>query len=162
MISLPRSPVIDRLCTGCIGTRWIQYSRSHGGATKHISSWKIEVNGKCKKKKKKALKREKRGETSFAPMCFLFLVLPLYKTTAKSQWWITEKSEEICLNLWPCFPASFVSSCSLLVQALERTLSTQPGARWKNMQPCRREPNNRGRCPETQFSSRRGVSRAIP
>ena len=99
------------------------------------------------------------------PRCvlsFFFLVFSLFtKQRQKSRWWITEKSEEICLNLCPRPPFSLVSSCSLLVRALERTLSTQPGARWRNTQPSWREPNNRGRCPETQFSSRRGVSRAI-
>lgn len=154
MISLPHSLVIDRLCTGCIGTRWIQYSRSHRGATKHISSWKIEVNGKCKK----ALKR---GETSFATMCFvLFFSFFLF---TKQQQKVDDESQrkemEIRFNLCPCFLLSFVSSCSLLTQALERTLSTQPGGRWRN-KPHRREPNNRGRCPETQFFSRQGVSRA--
>lgn len=71
MISLPRSLVIDRLCTGCIGTRWIQYSRSHEGATKHISLWKIEVNGKCKK----ALKREEKQVLPRCVLSFFFSLL---------------------------------------------------------------------------------------
>lgn len=59
MISLLCSLVIDRLSMACIGTRWIQYRAGRWGATKHISSWKIEVNGKCEKE-------SKRGTTSCA------------------------------------------------------------------------------------------------
>lgn len=156
MISLPRSPVIDRLCTGCIGTRWIQYSRSHGGATKHISSWKIEVNGKCKRKNKK----------KFCPCVFCLFFPPFFLVTVRRQKGDDESRRNVrkyaLISASVFSPRSFfVSSCSLLTQALERTLSTQPGARWKNTQPSWREPNNRGRCPGALFSSPRGVSRAI-
>lgn len=139
--------VIDRLCTGCIGTRWIQYSRSHWGELQSISAHE-KLRSEWK-----PLKRAK-----FCPVAFC--LLPVNKT-AQRWWWITQKSEDTRFN--PPLPLLFffVPPWSLLMYASEGTLNTPPAARWRNTQPSQREPNNRGGCPETHFLSQRGVSTPI-
>lgn len=67
----------------------------------------------------------------------------------------------MCINPGLCSVLSFVCLCSVLMYALQRTLSSQPGTRWRNAQPSRSEPNSGGRCPETRQPSLRGVSRAF-
>lgn len=76
MISLPRSPVIDRLCSGCIGTTWIQCSRRHRGTAK---AYQLMKNwGKMKMFKKNIEKEEKQ----VLPFCFVAVFFFLFTKTA--------------------------------------------------------------------------------
>lgn len=117
MISLPRSPVIDRLCWVCIGTRWIRYSENRRGTAKRTSPWKIKVKGKLKKKKKaKGPVANERNNYGPVVSC-------------------------------PCLPCCKKQKKSIMNRGgggiFVALFSSKPGARWRNAHLSWRQPNRK-------------------
>lgn len=115
--------MIDRLCWVCIGTRWIRESQG----TMCTMSWKIEVIGKCKKKKNKKTsckwKRNNYGPIVSCPC------LPC----CKKQKIVNNESEE----------KKAEEKCLFRCPVPRMGSSTQPGARWRNALLSWRQPNSK-------------------
>lgn len=65
---------------------------------------KENVKKKKKKKESERCWKERRNKFRTDVFC-LFASSSSQKQQQESQWWITEKSEKMCFNLWPCFPS---------------------------------------------------------